>query len=400
MDEPAQQFEVAAHGGGIDRQPVDHAGEAVEREVERRGGVGADPALHRRMRDVALVPQRHVLQRRGDRRADQPRQAGEVLGKHRVALVRHGRRALLPLGEELLRLAQLGALEVADLGRQALHRRRRDSERGEERRMPVARDHLGRDRLYLEAQAARDVRLHRRVDVGEGPDGAGDRAGRRFGARRLQPAPVAREFGVGLRQFEAEGGRLGVDAVAAPDARREFVLARATLQRGEERVEIGEKDVGGAGQLDREAGVEHVRRRHAPVQEARLRADMLGDVGEEGDDVVFDLALDGVDARDLEPPALGDGGGDSGRDLAQQLLRLAGVALDVEPYAEFGLRRPERRHVRPRVARDHRQRGAAARLPPSTVASAPVVPRASARCTKACATSAAVTSRPSRLPAM
>ena len=36
------------------------------------------------------------------------------------------------------------------------------------------------------------------------------------------------------------------------------------------------------------------------VHEARLRADDLGEVGEEGDDVVLDLALDRVDARDVE----------------------------------------------------------------------------------------------------
>jgi hypothetical protein len=45
-------------------------------------------------------------------------------------------------------------------------------------------------------------------------------------------------------------------------------------------------------------------------------------------------------------------------------------------------------------------RGAAARLPPSTVANEPVVLRASARLTNAVATSSAVTSCPSRLRAM
>ena len=60
------------------------------------------------------------------------------------------------------------------------------------------------------------------------------------------------------------------------------------------------EQVGGAHELHGEAGVEHVGRRHALVHEARLRADDLGEVGEEGDDVVLDLALDRVDARDVE----------------------------------------------------------------------------------------------------
>ena len=36
------------------------------------------------------------------------------------------------------------------------------------------------------------------------------------------------------------------------------------------------------------------------MHEARLGPDDLGEVGEEGDDVVLDLALDRVDARDVE----------------------------------------------------------------------------------------------------
>ena len=63
------------------------------------------------------------------------------------------------------------------------------------------------------------------------------------------------------------------------------------------RVDVREQQVGGAHELHGEAGVEHVRRGHALVDEARVRADELGEVGEEGDDVVLHLALDLVDAR-------------------------------------------------------------------------------------------------------
>ncbi len=62
-------------------------------------------------------------------------------------------------------------------------------------------------------------------------------------------------------------------------------------------VDIGDQQVGGAGELHVEAGVEHVGGGHALVDEARLGADDLGQVGQEGDDVVLDLALDLVDAR-------------------------------------------------------------------------------------------------------
>ena len=53
--------------------------------------------------------------------AQEPRDAGDPLADDRVALVRHRRGALLGAGaERLLHLAHLGALEVADLGGEAL----------------------------------------------------------------------------------------------------------------------------------------------------------------------------------------------------------------------------------------------------------------------------------------
>ena len=110
----------------------------------------------------------------------------------------------------------------------------------------------------------------------------------------------AGKLGVGQRELEPEGGRLGVDAVGAADGRRQLVLEGAALQRGEQRVDVGDQDVGGARKLHGEAGVEHVRARHALMHEARVRADELGEVGQEGDDVVLGHPLDLVDARDVE----------------------------------------------------------------------------------------------------
>ena len=100
-------------------------------------------------------------------------------------------------------------------------------------------------------------------------------------------------------ELQAEGGRLGMDAVAAADGERALVLEGAALQRLQHRVEIGEQEVRRLRQLHRQAGVEHVGGGHALMEEARLGPDMLGEVGEEGDDVVLGLALDRVDARDL-----------------------------------------------------------------------------------------------------
>ena len=68
--------------------------------------------------------------------------------------------------------------------------------------------------------------------------------------------------------------------------RRQFVLEGAALQRGEQRVDIGDENVGGAGELHRKAGVEHVGGGHALMHEARVGADEFGEMRQKGDDVV------------------------------------------------------------------------------------------------------------------
>ena len=79
--------------------------------------------------------------------AQEPGQAGDPLGQDRVALVGHRRAALLAGPERLLELADLGVLEVPDLGREALQGAAGDGDRGEQRRVAVALDDLGRDRV-------------------------------------------------------------------------------------------------------------------------------------------------------------------------------------------------------------------------------------------------------------
>ena len=122
-----------------------------------------------------------------------------------------------------------------------------------------------------------------------------------------------------------------------------------------QRVDVGDQNVGGAHQLHVEAGVEHVRRRHALMHEARLRTDDFGEMGEEGDDVVLDLALDLVDPRGVEfrgVALLPDRLRRLFRDHAEFGHGVGGMGLDLEPDAKARLRRPDRRHLRAGVARN------------------------------------------------
>jgi hypothetical protein len=147
-----------------------------------------------------------------------------------------------------------------------------------------------------------------------------------------------------------------VDAVGAADGRRHLVLEGAPLERRQHLVDVGDQEIGGAHQLHVEAGVEHVGRGHALVHEARLGADDLGEMGQEGDDVVLGLALDLVDAFDVEGRVLG-----LGPDRPRRLLGnhaelghgVGGMGLDLEPDPETGLRLPDRSHFGAGVARNH-----------------------------------------------
>ena len=159
--------------------------------------------------------------------AQHARQAGDALGGDRVALVRHRARALLARAERLLDLAHLGALEVADLGREALEPGAGQRDRLQHLGVAVARDDLGGDGLGRAARAASSTRRSKSGRGRVGADGAGDRARRGLRERALEPLDVAMRLEREAGELEAERRRLGVDAVRAPDAERRGVLARA-----------------------------------------------------------------------------------------------------------------------------------------------------------------------------
>src|SRR5579885_614003 len=80
---------------------------------------------------------------------------------------------------------------------------------------------------------------------------------------------------------------------------------------------------------------------------------MLGDRGEEGDDVVLHLLLDRVDAGDVETAARPDRLDRLFGNLAEFGHGLGGIGLDLEPDAELGLGLPDASHFGAAVAGNH-----------------------------------------------
>src|SRR3546814_18027641 len=91
---------------------------------------------------------------------------------------------------------------------------------------------------------------------------------------------------------------------------------------------------------------------------------MLGELGQEGDDVVPGLALDGVDARDArrvvrQGAALAYGLGRRVRDGAERGHGVAGMGLDLVPDAKAVGRLPDLSPPGPAVAWNHVEIGRA-----------------------------------------
>ena len=68
-----------------------------------------------------------------------------------------------------------------------------------------------------------------RVNLREGADRAGDRAGGYLRARADQPLLGADEFGISLRELQTKGGGFGMHAMRTANGRRELVFEGPAL---------------------------------------------------------------------------------------------------------------------------------------------------------------------------
>ena len=238
------------------------------------------------------MPEGDVLETDNRGGSDDARESADPLGDDRVPLVGHRRRALLALAERLLHLGNLGPRQVADLEREPLERGGRDRERSEELGVPVALDDLGRRRLGLEAEPfagdALDLGVDRRV--------VADRARKLPDPNALErprdAAPGAVELEGPDGELQAERRRLRVHAVGAADRDRQPMLV-GPLHDGRERpVEPLQDQLARGAHLERERGVDDIRRGQPVVEPAAGLAEVAGDGVDERREVVVRLLLD------------------------------------------------------------------------------------------------------------
>ena len=221
---------------GVDRHALHDVGEAAQHVVEGQEAVGHDHALDRGVADVALVPERDVLQRgQGVGRA--PARARPVTCSQPTGL------RLWGMAEEpfwpspngsstsrtsvFCRCADLGA-RTSPGSRRDQRQRRSCTSAWRSRCSDLRGDGRGRAGRAARRPPPRP-RAARCENVPTAPDSLPTAIVSRARASR---AAVARELVVPQRQLQAEGHGLGVHAVGAPDHRRVLVLwARPPARR-------------------------------------------------------------------------------------------------------------------------------------------------------------------------
>ena len=270
----------------------------------------------------------------------------------RVALVGHRRRTLWPGLKNILPPQHLGALHVADLDGDVFDAAGDDAQRGEIHGVAVA------GMTWVETGSGSRPSICRHIprprgSMWQGADGP-EMAPVATSSRAISKGRDARHFGIEAGEGPAHGGRLGVDAVAAADADG-VPCAQARFQRRQRGPYRPAECRRRRNKLHVQRGVQHVRRRHALMDKARLvRADMLGQVGQEGDDVVLWSRPRSRRWGDVEfdIPRLPDGFGISRADDARSVCASqAWASLDFIPDAEFGFGRPDGGHSRTGIAR-------------------------------------------------
>jgi len=353
VDEAAGRLQIPQHPIRIDDEAVDDAFHPGEGVVEQSRRIRQGNPFGRGVADVPLVPERDVLHPDRGVPAQEPGDAGDVLGRDRVALVGHRRRALLPGAERLAHLTDLAALQMADLGGETFEGRTGEGDRVQELGLTIPVGDLGRCGFDSDAESIADVGLDRRRRVRVGADGAGDLADRHGIAGAAHPPVVAFEFEGPRRELESERGRLGPDPVRPSHHHRVPVFERPISYHREQRNDPREQQVGGVAQGHTGGRVQDIGRGQAEVHPLAARVDRRGEkINERGNVVVRDrfalLPRDRIDFRGATERF-----GGSGRSDAQIDPRFGDESLDLFPHGQLARFTPDRGHLRQGVPLDH-----------------------------------------------
>src|SRR5256886_13301648 len=195
------------------------------------------------MTDIALMPERDVLQRHNSIAANYTGQAAQPLTGNGIALVWHRRTAFLPFAKKFFNFQHFSPLEMTEFGRPTIDAGGDHGQRGHKFRVSVTLHDLGRKRRGFQSEFLAYSSLNLGIDMCVRADGAAYFADTNPLARLRETLFRAAEFVVHQRKLQAERDWLGMHAVAAPDHRGHFVPPRLVRDHRSERFQIGQKNV-------------------------------------------------------------------------------------------------------------------------------------------------------------
>ncbi len=301
------------------------------------------------------MPQRDIFKGGTGIGTHHTRQPANLFARHWIAFVRHRRTAALFAAEWFFGLAYFGALQVANFQRNFFQRGRQNRQRGEIFRMPVALDHLRRDRRDVQTEPFANGGFHFRPKMRGVAHCAGNFPHGHLPRGVPEAFQVAAVYGKPVGDFQTESDRLGMHAVRAADLRRVLKFARAALEYFSETYEPMLDQSRGFANLQRLRSVNNIIGRQSIVQPARGAriANRFTDGHRERNDVVFHLGFQlrdaphhaGVDAR-----ILSDLFGGFGRHHAALGKRLRCGNFHNEPSPELAFLAPDTAHFFARIS--------------------------------------------------
>src|SRR6202453_2291639 len=123
---------------------------------------------------------------------------------------------------------------MANLDRDLIQGGSQHRKRGDIGGVAVTLDHLGSYRCGAQPELGADALFVLWLQMPEGADGAGKLAYPHVLGTGVEADQVAHDLGIPVEQLEAEGRRLGMDAVGTPDGGRVLELQGAQPEHGGE----------------------------------------------------------------------------------------------------------------------------------------------------------------------
>src|SRR5438876_8502057 len=156
------------------------------------------------MRNIALVPERNVLESGLRVRAHHAGKSTDLLASNWIPLVRHRRRAFLFFAEIFFYFADFGTLKMANFRGDFVERAGYHGKSSEISRMAVALNNLRRNCGSFQSQARADFLFQLRAEVGKRADCPGELSYAHVLRRALKASDIALCFGIPVGQLDSK----------------------------------------------------------------------------------------------------------------------------------------------------------------------------------------------------